>query len=143
MKYFHCCLSCRLKLGDQIETPQMGTGNLVYIQRPIYIVVCLYDVKLLQHQLSLFVEFTQRCGTGFCNLVCNHCDLLMQFFDETCVCPTFHDERLVTFLNRDRFGYTASYVPHSVKFLLIIGVIFLVSKIFSYILIQVILLLFS
>ena len=35
------------------------------------------------------------------------------FFDETCfarACPTFHDGRLVTFLNRDRFGYIASFI---------------------------------
>ena len=25
-------------------------------------------------------------------------------------CPTFHDGRLVTFLNRDRFGYIASFI---------------------------------
>ena len=92
----------------------MGTGNLAYIQRPIYIVVCLYDVKLLQHQLSLFVEFTQGSAISYVITVIYSCN----FFDETCVCPTFHDGRLVTFLNRDRFGYTASYVPHSGQFLL-------------------------
>ena len=43
-------------------------------------------------------------------LFCNHRDLLMQFFWWARACPTFHDGRLVTFLNRDRFGYTASFI---------------------------------